>query len=311
MPDPNQPNNPADQPEPSTPDRPALPAALSLNRTPTLSGGRMLLGMSGWMNGGEVSTGVIDLLLDTFDTQELGRIDPEPFYLRSLPAGMEDAEAFRPFISVEDGLVVDYDDEPPQLSIDVANLLVLMITREPNLQWDAYADCIFSAAERAGVRVIYFVGSIAGAVPHTREPRIFSVVTDPAMKPAIEQYGLRFTSYEGPGSFVTRLMTMAPDRGIQMASVIAEVPAYIQGTNPKCIEAVIRKLSSMLGLSINTDKLRKTSDRWERKVNAAVTSRDELNDHVTKLEADYDNEVFDANLGDLRDWLEQKGIRLD
>jgi len=290
---------------------PDPPEALTLNPGPTLAGGRMLLGFSGWMDGGEVSTGTIDLLLDTFETGEMGRIDPEPFYLRSLPGTMEDAELFRPFITVEDGMVIDYDADDPLLHIDPANRLVLFTGREPNLRWDAFADCLFTAAERSGVKVIYFVGSIAGAVPHTREPRIFSTVTDAAMKPAMEQYGLRFISYEGPGSFVTRLMQLAPQRGIQMATVVAEVPAYIQGTNPKCIEAVIRKLSSMLGLSINTDKLRKTSDRWERKVDAAVQSRDELNEHVVKLEEDYDNEVFDTNLGELRDWLEQKGIRLD
>jgi len=288
-----------------------LPASLTLSPGPTLSGGRMLLGFSGWMDGGEVSTGTIDLMLDTFETDEIARIDPEPFYLRSLPGSMEQAEVFRPLITVEDGLVTDYDPEDPLLHIDAANRLVLFLGREPNMRWDDFADCLFTAAERTGVKVMYFVGSVAGAVPHTREPRLFTTVTDAAMKPAMEQYGLKFTDYEGPGSFITRLMQLAPARGIQMATIVAEVPAYIQGTNPKCIEAVIRKLSSMLGLSINTDKLRKTSDRWERKVDAAIQTREELAEHVVKLEEDYDSEVFDANLGELRDWLEQKGIRLD
>jgi hypothetical protein len=32
---------------------------------------------------------------------------------------------------------------------------------------------------------------------------------------------------------------------------------------------------------------------------------------IRKLEEHYDNEVFDTQMGDLKEWLQQRGIRVD
>jgi hypothetical protein len=89
------------------------------------------------------------------------------------------------------------------------------------------------------------------------------------------------------------------------------VPAYIQGGNPKCIDVVVRRLLGMLGIEIHLDDLRATADEFERRLTEVVSEQAELAESVTKLEQDYDNEVFDSEMGDLRQWLHQKGIRLD
>ncbi len=106
-------------------------------------------------------------------------------------------------------------------------------------------------------------------------------------------------------------MTLASGRGLRMASLVAEIPAYIQGTNPKSIEAVIRKLAAMLGLQVNLDRLRTLSDAWEKRLNDALERESELATHIRKLEEDYDNEVFDTQMGDLKEWLQQRGVRVD
>ena len=56
---------------------------------------------------------------------------------------------------------------------------------------------------------------------------------------------------------------------------------------------------------------RKLSEAWESKLNDAVAEREELVEHVRKLEEDYDNEVFDSQMDDLKDLLHRQGIRLD
>ena len=51
----------------------------------------------------------------------------------------------------------------------------------------------------------------------------------------------------------------------------------------------------------------------DRKVAAlrADGNRPELAEKIGKLETEYHSEVFDTQMGDLRDWLEGQGIRLD
>jgi len=122
---------------------------------------------------------------------------------------------------------------------------------------------------------------------------------------------VKFTNYQGPASIITYLLAAAEQRQIDMASLVAAIPAYVQGNNPKCIESVIRHLARMLGLQIELDKLRAITDEFEKKLNDIVERHSELAENILKLEEAYDNEVFDTEMTDLKKWLEQQGIRLD
>jgi len=59
------------------------------------------------------------------------------------------------------------------------------------------------------------------------------------------------------------------------------------------------------------DDLRDISDEFEKKLSEVVQDQPELAGNIRKLEEDYDNEIFNNEMGDLKQWLEQQGIRLD
>jgi len=67
----------------------------------------------------------------------------------------------------------------------------------------------------------------------------------------------------------------------------------------------------MLELQIKLDDLRAVSDEFEKKLSDIVQEQPELESNIQKLEEDYDNEIFNSEMGDLKKWLEQKGIRVD
>lgn len=284
---------------------------LEIHSQPLLTDGRLVLAFSGWMDGGDVSTGTVDWLAKALDTSPIARIDPEDFYIYSFPGSMEVTSLFRPATRIEDGIITEY--QPPENRFLCAEDcdLVLFHGKEPNLHWGRFADCIFSLAKRVGVSTIYFVGSFGGTVPHTREPRLLSTVSDDVLKPTLAPYGVSFTNYEGPASFSTHLLAQARRRGFLMASLVAEIPAYIQGANPKCIEAVLKKLAALLGLQVDLTDLRNLAGEWEEKLDHHLESESELAAHIHKLEENYDNEVFDTQMTDLKEWLEEKGIRVD
>jgi predicted ATP-grasp superfamily ATP-dependent carboligase len=189
--------------------------------------------------------------------------------------------------------------------------LILFLGKEPNLRWREFANCVFSVCGEFGVKTMYFIGSVAGLVPHTREPRIFCSVSDAGLKDKLERYGVKFTDYEGPAGIATYLMANCSQRGLKMANLVATVPVYVQGNNPRCIEALTRHLAGILGLQIELDDLRETSDDFEKRLSDAVQEQPELAEGIRKLEENYDNEIFDNEMGDLKRWLEQQGVRLD
>ena len=284
---------------------------LRIYERPKFDKPRLLVGLSGWMDGGQVSTGTVKCLIERLGAEKFAEIEPEGFYIYSFPGSMELTSLFRPHTMIKNGLITSYEVPTNVFFCSEENDLILFVGKEPNLQWREFADCIFSLCSEFNVRAIYFIGSVAGLVPHTREPRLFCSVSDAKLKETFEHYGVKFTNYEGPASIVTYLTTNSRERAVNMTSLVATVPAYVQGDNPKCIEAVTRRLAGILGLQIELDDLRNISDEFEKKLSDVVQEQPELATNIRKLEEDYDNEIFNSEMGDLRKWLEQQGIRLD
>jgi proteasome assembly chaperone (PAC2) family protein len=284
---------------------------LKIEYEPRFNKPRLVMGLSGWMDGGDVSTGTIKYIRNQLDAEKFAHIEPAGFYLYSFPAPMELSAMLRPHTRMKDGLVKEFELPANIFYCSQNQDLVLFSGKEPNLQWEQYADCIFSLCAKFNISRIFFVGSVAGLTPHTREPRMTFSVSDEKLKDLLPQTGLRFSNYEGPSSVTTYLMSRAPKEGVSMLNIVAEIPAYVQGYNPRCIESATRYISRLLDLQINLDELRESGDEFEKKLSDIVQSQPELAKKITELEEDYDNQVFDTQMGDLKEWLQQKGIRLD
>jgi proteasome assembly chaperone (PAC2) family protein len=263
------------------------------------------------MDGGDVSTGTITYLIGKLKAQKFADINPEGFYIYNLPGSMEMTALYRPHVKIAAGLIQSFEVPKNEFFCDEKNDLLLFLGKEPNLRWEDFADCIITLCNELAVKTIFFIGSVAGLVPHTREPRLFSSVSDAELKETLHSYGIKFTDYEGPASFITYLTTRCAELDLKMVSLVATVPAYVQGNNPKCIEAVIRRLSGILGVQIDLEDIRAISDEFEKKLSDLVQEQPELANSISKLEEDYDNEIFNSEMGDLKKWLLQQGIRLD
>ena len=263
-----------------------------LNR-PSLEDATLVLAFTGWMDGGDVSTGTVKRLVDLLDAQPMAEIDAEPFYIHNFPGSMEIAALFRPHIKIEDGIVQSVDMPSNDFYYNEDANLVLFVGKEPNMRWRTFGDCIFKLARDTGVSRLVFVGSFGGAVPHTREPRMYVTCSEERLHADLENVGLRRTGYAGPGSFMTYLLTQAPSAGLEMVSLVAEIPGYLQGPNPFCIEAITRRLSKILHLSLDLDSLRTASNEWEVEVTNVVEENDEMLEKIRELEHEYDTDLLE------------------
>jgi predicted ATP-grasp superfamily ATP-dependent carboligase len=272
---------------------------------------RMILGLSGWMDGGDVSTGTVEYLTAKLNAPALGLIRPAGFYLYSFPAPMEVAALFRPYCKIREGLVLECRPPSNRFYFAQQQHLILFQGKEPNLRWEDYAECLFALAGEFHVRDIFFIGSVAAVVPHTRDPRLFFSASDADLREELTHYDMHMSNYEGPAGISTFLTHAAVEKGLRMATIVAEIPAYIHGRNPRCIESVTRHLAGMLNLQVPLDDLRALSDAFELRVNEVIDKREDLSPLIRKLESDYDSEVFDTQMGDLKAWLQQQGVRLD
>ena len=265
---------------------------LRMGACPALDNATLVLSFTGWMDGGNVLTGTVERLVDLLGARQIAEIDPEPFYIYNFPGPMEVAALFRPYVEIEDGVLKGIAMPSSKFYCHAPAGLVLFVGKEPNLNWRAYGDCVFRLAKCVGVKRILFIGSFGGSVPHTREPRLFISCSDAATLAEMEPYGVRRSGYEGPGSFTSFLMSQAPAAGLKMASLIAEIPGYLQGANPLCIEAVTRRLAKIFKLPLKLDSLRSASTEWELQISSVIENDKDLEKKVHQLEHEYDNDLL-------------------
>jgi proteasome assembly chaperone (PAC2) family protein len=270
------------------------PKQLKTFTPPKLKDATLLLALSGWMDGGEVSTGTVKQVMGRREVTRIATIESDDFYLFNFPGSMEVAALFRPHVKYEDGLVTSFEPPVNVFWADDAANLVFFVGKEPNLKWQTFADGIFALAKQVGVTRIVFIGSFGGSVPHTRQPRLYGSVSHEHLKDELRRYGVRFSDYEGPGSFATLLLHDAPKHDIEMLSFVAEIPGYLEGMNPLSIEAISKRLALMLNQPIDLSELREAGFEWEARVSKAVAKDDDLAETIRKLEEAYDNELIEG-----------------
>src|SRR4051794_1811589 len=126
--------------------------ALVLKNTPRLTDATMLLALTGWMDGGLVSTGTVRHLMQGRDLTAVARIEPGGFYIDQIPGDMQTAAIFRPEVKHEGGLLTRFDMETNEFTADPAANLAFFLGKEPNIDWGGFADCIFEVCDKLHVK---------------------------------------------------------------------------------------------------------------------------------------------------------------
>ena len=286
---------------------------LAIYETPELDSPRMILGFTGWMDGGGVSTGTVNYLAEKLQAPKLADIASPEFYILNFPVStvpitvltdrgtalvssvnpMEFAAIFRPHTRIRDGIIQELRFPKNEFRYSESANLVLFSGEEPHIRWREYCDCIFAVARQFQVQEFYFVGSVASPIPHTRAPRVHASVPEEALKEKLKEFDLGFGDYEGPAGLVTFLSMLSVDEGIEMSNLVLEVPHYPfldMPAYPKSILKAVSVLCRLLDLDIGSSDLVAAADRTEDKLNEAMTENEAFNELVKKLEEAYDSE---------------------
>ncbi|MGQ9729651.1 MAG: proteasome assembly chaperone family protein [Candidatus Zipacnadales bacterium] len=294
---------------------------LEIRGHPSVSHPPLVMGLTGWMDGGSVSTGTIGYLVDRLDAHVFAEIRPFDFYILNFPLAtvplsihseegkailtainpMEVAAIFRPHTRIKEGVIEELRYPSNEFfAAESANLL-LFSGEEPHIRWGAYSDCLFALAERFGVREICFVGSVAAPLPHTREPRMTASMGDASLRERLSGMGIGLANYRGPASLITSLCYHAAERGIEMRSLVVEVPHYPfieMPAYPRSILKATAALNTLFDLQLDLSDLERAAKSVEERLNAVMEENDSFRQLVQKLEAVHDREELgeDAEL---------------
>jgi proteasome assembly chaperone (PAC2) family protein len=262
--------------------------------TPELIAPYILIGLKGWLNAGEVSTGSIDYLRLTLGARPFAHIEPSGFYVYQIP-GSAAEQTTRPLVKIKGGLVKKLELPRNEFFFwksGTAHDLILMQGVEPNLDWPAYAQAIVDVARQFRAPRIYSLGGVFDQVPHTRQTRIMATVSHPRLKDELKTFA-GFTDYEGPSSFNTMLLSVAREHGVEMVGISARTPLYIQDLNTKACYDLLKRVITLTGFSIDLSGLREAGEALVEVMDRAFSENTTALEQLRKLE-----EQFDAATGE-------------
>jgi predicted ATP-grasp superfamily ATP-dependent carboligase len=237
----------------------------------------LVCAFTGWNDAGDAASAALQYLGGSLEATRFARIDPEEFY---------DFQATRPKIKLVEGRTRSI--EWPEVEIYAARVpraprdLVLLQGAEPSMRWRTFCRLIVDLAEALGTQLVVTLGALLADVPHSRPVPITGLSSDDSL---VQRLGLQQSGYEGPTGIVGVLHSACQEAGVPSASLWASVPHYVAAApNPKAALALVRKLESLVGVSVDAEELERSAVDYERQVSLAVQSDPDVQAFVERLE---------------------------
>lgn len=269
-----------------------MPPLIWESRPDGLRAPALVCAFSGWNDAGEAASSAVSFVGSQLRAERFAVLDPEEFF---------DFQAARPTVRLVDGRTRAV--EWPEVEIWAARAplaprdLVLVSGPEPSMRWRSFCQAIVELAEALGAQLAVTVGALLADVAHTRPVPLVGLSSDEALA---ERHALVPASYEGPTGITGVLYTAFQDAGMPSASLWASVPHYIAAApNPKASLALVRKLESLVGVSIDASELETGAQEYERRVSQAVSDDDDVRRFVERLEQAADAEEPAEGQGDV------------
>jgi predicted ATP-grasp superfamily ATP-dependent carboligase len=247
----------------------------------------LVCAFKGWNDAGDAASAALQFVGGSLGAARFATIDPEEFY---------DFQATRPRVSLRDGRTREISW--PEVEIYAARVpraprdLILLQGSEPSFRWRGFTQLIVDLAEALGCQLVVSLGALLADVPHSRPVQLTGLASDTSLT---ERIGLPGSSYEGPTGIVGVLHDACSRAGLPTASLWASVPHYVAAApNPKAALALVRKLESLVGVSVDAGELESAAADYERQVNLAVQSDPDVQAFVERLEQAAAEEEADA-----------------
>jgi len=265
---------------------------LIITAKPALRPPYMVCGISGWLDGGESGTGSVQYLLEKLGAKRFAEIPIDRFHMFQMPGQL----SLRPHIRIEDGILKEHSFPRNRffywINPDADNDLILFHGTEPHLDWEGYAQAIVTIAKEFAVTRVYLLGGLLDKTPHTKEPNVHCLCSSPEVREEMQEYGVQFANYEGPGSFETTLLHICQNEGIETVNIIARATYYpefniLMPRNPKSIRAVVRRLFSLLRLDLDISDLDTQAEEFEEKLRFMASHNAKFRQYVEDLEKEY------------------------
>lgn len=241
----------------------------------------VIAAFEGWNDAGDAASGLVDHLIEVWDAEVIGAVDPEEFY---------DFQVNRPVVGTDERghRTLTWPTtrialaRPPSLDRDV----ILVRGIEPNMRWRQFVAEILAACDDLGAELFVTLGALLADTPHTRPIPVTGTATEPDL---VDRLKLEQSTYEGPTGIVGVVQDACVRLDLPAVSYWAAVPHYVaQPPCPKATLALLGQLEELLEASIPLGELPEDARAWERGVDELAEEDEDVADYIRSLEESRD-----------------------
>src|SRR3954469_2048314 len=250
---------------------------IEIEEVPPLRSPVMIAAFEGWNDAADAASGVVDHLLDVWDSRLVAVMDPEDFYDFQVnrPTVGPDEHGQRRITWPSTQLAVA---SPPGSDRDV----ILLRGIEPNMRWRQFCAELLAASDDLGTELVITLGALLADTPHTRPIPVSGTASEPDIADRLK---LEQSNYEGPTGIVGVFQDACTQADIPAVSFWAAVPHYVaRPPCPKATLALLGQLEDLLEVSIPLSDLPEEARAWERGVDELADDDEEIGDYVRALE---------------------------
>ena len=243
----------------------------------------LVVAFKGLFDASGSATSALDWLMEKSESENIGEIDSETFF---------DFTQERPLIS--------FDKNGERTLTWPKNKIVTIKTNgnerdllaisgiEPHLRWRTFSKLLIEIVNKSNAESVLTLGSMVGMTPHSRPLTVTGSSTNPELA---ERLHLEKPSYQGPTGIVGVLHDALDRSKIPVISLRVSVPHYVPDSpNPKATRALLRRFEQVTGVTTEYEELDGPAADWQKQVDAAVASDDEITAYVTRLETAIDED---------------------
>ena len=243
----------------------------------------LIVAFKGLFDASGSATSALEWLIEKSESENIGEIDSETF---------SDFTQERPLIS--------FDKNGERALTWPTNKIVAMKTKEnerdllaisgvePHLRWRTFSELLIELVNKSNAESVLTLGSMVGMTPHSRPLTVTGSSTNPELA---ERLHLEKPSYQGPTGIVGVLHDALDRSKIPVISLRVSVPHYVpDAPNPKATRALLRRFEQVTGVTTEYEELDGPAADWQKQVDSAVASDDEITAYVTRLETAIDED---------------------
>jgi len=164
------------------------------------------------------------------------------------------------------------------------DLIICVGDAQPSIPEEAIklAEKVIDFAKGFNVKRVYTMAAYPSDYPD--EPRVYGVFTDESLRDELERHGVEFIEGEGAVNGLNGvLIGVAKSRGIEGVCLMGEI-RYANVPQHLSSKAVLERLTSLLGIEIDTTQLEKRAEKIDASIRKSLNEFQDIGEELKEEE---------------------------